>query len=348
MKVAILSVQVPFIKGGAEVLAETCKTALIKRNISAEIVTIPFKWYPPEKILDHIEMAKLIDLSEVNGEKIDKVICLKFPAYFCQHKNKTLWLLHQHRQAYDLYNTSYGDLKLTKSGQKIAKKIKQLDNKLIPQHQGIYTISQNIANKLKHYNDITADEVLYPPPQNAELFSCNDYADFILYPSRFSEIKRQDLIVRAMKLVKGKLKLILVGDYDNSYGLYVRQLIEELNLQEKIILKNYITEDEKLKLYSTCLAVYNGVYDEDYGYVTIEGFLSSKPVIVHSDSGGPLEFVINNTNGFITSPTPEAIAEVLNEISINKNKAMVYGKNAHETLKQKKICWNYTIERLLA
>ena len=34
-----------------------------------------------------------------------------------------------------------------------------------------------------------------------------------------------------------------------------------------------------------------GVYDEDYGYITLEAFFAGKPVITHTDSGGPLEFV---------------------------------------------------------
>lgn len=348
MKVAIVSVQVPFISGGAEFLASGLKAALIERKISAEIVTIPFKWYPPKTILDQVKIAQLTDITEVNGEKIDKAICLKFPAYYCQHNNKTLWLLHQHRQAYDLYNTPFGDLHQTRSGKRVSKKIKKLDSQLIPHFKSIYTISQNVADRLRNYNGIQTDAVVYPPPANIEQFECHDYENYILYPSRFSLVKRQELIVRAMQLISSKTKLILVGDFQDSYSIYIKRLIDELSIQDKVILKHNISEKEKISLYANCLAVYNGVFDEDYGYVTIEAFLSAKSVITHTDSGGPLEFVTHESNGFVISPEPMAIAKMIDKLSNNKKQAILLGQNARETLKQKNISWDYTIEKLLS
>ena len=43
-------------------------------------------------------------------------------------------------------------------------------------------------------------------------------------------------------------------------------------------------------------------YDEDFGYVTLEAFLSRKPVITATDSGGPNEFVVDGVNGFVRAP----------------------------------------------
>jgi glycosyltransferase involved in cell wall biosynthesis len=347
MKVAIVSVQTPYMRGGAELQAETLKEELNDRKITAEIITIPFKWYPPDVLENHIKIAQLMDISEANGEKIHKLICLKFPAYYCQHPNKTLWLLHQHRQAYDLYDTPYGEVKTSRS-EEIVNKIRKLDNKLIPEHKNIYAISNNIANRLKNFNDISTTEVLYPPPKNINRFRCDSYNEFIIYPSRFSTIKRQELIIKAMQWIPSKFKLVLLGDHRNIYGLAMEKLIEELNLKDRVLLTGLISEQEKIDLYANCLAVYNGPYEEDYGYVTIEAFLSSKPIIVHTDSGGPLEFVTHHENGFVVPPLPEAIAQALLEIISNKNKAISYGENGKKILKQKNICWDYIIEKLLS
>ena len=49
--------------------------------------------------------ARLIKLTS-----IDRVIALKFPAYYVEHDNKVLWLLHQFRQAYDLWGTTFQDI----------------------------------------------------------------------------------------------------------------------------------------------------------------------------------------------------------------------------------------------
>ena len=80
MKIAIAMVQVPFIRGGAEILADMLCNELKNRGHQADIITIPFKWYPSTSILNCMLAGRMLDLSEINGEKIDMVIAMKFPA----------------------------------------------------------------------------------------------------------------------------------------------------------------------------------------------------------------------------------------------------------------------------
>ena len=60
----------------------------------------------------------------------DKVIALKFPAYFINHPNKTLWLLHQFRQVYDFEGTRYA-LEETPENLEIKRAIISADNELL-------------------------------------------------------------------------------------------------------------------------------------------------------------------------------------------------------------------------
>ena len=70
--------------------------------------------------------------------------------------------------------------------------------------------------------------------------------------------------------------------------------------------------DERLhELFLGARAVYYGPFDEDYGYVTIEGMAAERPVVTLRDSGGPLEFVTDGVTGFVAEPDPKAIAETL-------------------------------------
>lgn len=347
MKIGIATVQVPFITGGAEVLASCLKAELIKRKFEAEIISIPFKWYPPERLLDCMLMARLMDLSEVNGTSIDRVIALKFPAYFAPHHNKVGWLLHQHRQAYDLYGTRYGDLHLSEQGERVAEEIKRWDNQLLPELRNTFTISNTVTDRLKTYNDITA-RTLYPPPSNLEEFRCDGFGDYILYPGRFSAIKRQHLIVEAMKFVPDGIKLVLIGPHNDDYGQTVIKRIAELGFEDRIKPLGPVSDEEKVELYAGCLAVYNGVYDEDYGYVTIEGFLSGKPVITHPDSGGPLEFVNDEDNGFIVEAEPESIGECIRRLKEDPGLAKNMGSRGRQTIADKQISWSHVIERLLS
>ena len=156
MKIAIATVQVPFITGGAEIHCDLLRQELIKRGHKAEIITIPFKWYPTDQLVNCMMMGRMMDLSETNGEKIDKVIAMKFPAFYVKHEDKVLWMLHQHRQAYDLWNTPYGDLHNLPNGEEIRDFIRACDNKYISEARKIFTNAETTAKRLKEYNGIEA------------------------------------------------------------------------------------------------------------------------------------------------------------------------------------------------
>lgn len=346
MKIAIATVQVPFITGGAEILVQMLKKELIKRGHQAEIVTIPFKWYPPETIVDCMMMGRSMSLEEVNGEKIDRVIAMKFPAYYVKHDNKVLWLMHQHRQAYELWNTKYGDMQNYPNGSKVRDFIRDCDNKYLREAKGIYTIAQNTTNRLKKNNGLDS-EVLYHPPLNYEKMHCEEYGDFIFYASRIDQMKRQRVLVEAARYTKTNVKIYIAGSGSKEEIAYINNLIIQYNLQDKVKLLGFISEEEKIEYYAKCLGVYFGAYDEDYGYITLEGFFSKKPVIVHKDAGGPLEFVQDGKNGYVLDEKPEVVAEKIDELYNNRKLAEKLGQNGYQLIQEKHIDWDYVIDRLL-
>lgn len=346
MKIAIATVQVPFITGGAEILTEMLKAQLIARGHQVDIVTIPFKWYPEETLLNCMMSGRMIDLNEVNGEKIDLVIAMKFPAYYVKHNNKIIWLMHQHRQAYDLWGTVFGDLQNMPKGEDIREMIFLHDNKYLGEAKRIYTISQNTSKRLMQYNKIES-KTLYHPPLNYEKLKCEDYEDFIFYASRIDEIKRQRLLVEAALYSKTNVKIIIAGKGSIAEEGYLKKFIKDHSLEDKVNLVGFISEEEKINYYANCLAVYFGAYDEDYGYITLEGFYSKKAVIVHPDAGGPLEFVKNENNGYIVEADPRKIAKAIDELYLNKEKAKILGKNGYQSLLDKKVNWDFVINNLL-
>lgn len=345
MRIAIVTAQVPFLTGGAEYLAASLKEALISREIETEIVALPFKWYPPERVLDNMIMARLADLSEVNGERIDRLITLKFPAYYVPHENKVAWLLHQHRQAYELYGTPMGDLHQSTMGTQVAAEIRRWDEAYLNEHKAIFTISQTVTGRLQKFNSINS-EVLYPPPPDMRELRPGVYGDYILYPGRFDHMKRQHLIVEAMESAPEGLRLVLFGP---ALGSYATALLERIARSRRgnVEVLGRISSAKKVELYANCLAVYNGVLEEDYGYVTLEAFCCSKPVICHPDAGGPIEFVHDGENGFVVSADPGAIAGALQELWANRTKAASMGHAGSALIAGKNISWNAVLEKLL-
>ena len=171
MKVLITTTQVPFVRGGAEVHADGLRDALIREGHEAEIVSIPFKWYPPERIIENILACRLLDLTESCGSKIDRVIGLKFPAYLIPHPNKVLWILHQHRTAYELWENPMCDLINWPNGLQIRDAIRQADMNFIPEAKEVFANSANVAGRLKKFCGIDATP-LYHPPAHAENYFC--------------------------------------------------------------------------------------------------------------------------------------------------------------------------------
>src|SRR5262249_6591405 len=143
--------QVPFVLGGAEAQAEQLRSALREQGHEVEIVAIPFKWYPAEKILDNMLACRLLDLSEFNGAAIDLVIGLKFPAYLIPHHNKVLWIIHQHRSAYDMWDHSLNDLKPWPHGVAVREAVIQADCRFIPEAKAVFAESRNVAHRLKKF-----------------------------------------------------------------------------------------------------------------------------------------------------------------------------------------------------
>ena len=136
MMVLIATTSVPFIRGGAEILAEGLRDAICAAGHKAEIVSIPFKAYPPSCVTDHMLACRLLDITETYRIPIDRVIGLKFPAYLIPHPNKVLWLLHQHRTAYDLWDHPLaGDLIQSPGGGAVREAIREADRTLIPGSQ---------------------------------------------------------------------------------------------------------------------------------------------------------------------------------------------------------------------
>lgn len=348
MNIVIATVKVPFISGGAEIHAQELKKALENEGHTADIVEMPFKWYPSKKIIDHILMSRIMDLTESNGIPVDLVIGLKFPAYYARHKNKVLWILHQYRTAYDLWaDTDYGgDLIIHPEGRAIKEVISNADKKFLPEASKIFSNSRNVADRLRKFSGVESTP-LYHPPINSENLHCENYSKFFFFPSRIEHLKRQDLILEALKYTKNNIVVKFCGSTNNQeYLIKLKNIIKKHKLKRKVKILGTITEEKKIELYANCLGVIYPPRDEDYGYVTLESMLSSKATITCKDSGGPMEFITNNKTGFILDPDPKEIAKTLDYLWENPNQAKKIGKNARKHYKKLGISWKNVVKAL--
>ncbi len=77
--ILVCEAQVPLVRGGAEIHVRELVDRLRERGYAADLVSVPFKWYPKDEILAHAAAWRLLDLSESNGTPIDLVIAHEVP-----------------------------------------------------------------------------------------------------------------------------------------------------------------------------------------------------------------------------------------------------------------------------
>ena len=348
MRIAVLHPQTSFVRGGAELHTESLTRALREAGHDAEIVTIAGKWYPGAEIVHQMAVWRSFDVSESNGMKIDAVISLKFPGYLAPHDRKIVWLIHQHRSAYELWDhPEYGDLKVQEEGEQVRDMIHAADRVGLGEAKRIFTNSKNVQQRLWNALRIPAEPLYHPSPAASVLLERppGEYGDYFFFPSRLEVLKRQSLVIDAMQHVRSGVKLVLVGRGPDERAL--RDQIHRLGLDDRVRMEIGVSDERLHELYLGARGVYNGPFDEDYGYVTIEGFAAERPVVTLTDSGGPLEFVEDGVTGLIAPPEPKAIAACFDRLYADAGLAARLGRAGNQLVRDVVPTWPQIVARLL-
>jgi glycosyltransferase involved in cell wall biosynthesis len=343
--IVVCEAQVPFVHGGAEVHVRELARELEARGYDTALVSVPFKWYPKEEILPHAAAWRLLDLSESNGRPIDLVIASKFPTYFVRHPHKVAWLIHQYRAAYELCGTPYSDFGHNERDVALRDTLVRLDTEMLGECRRVFANAQNTADRARKYNGIAADALYHPPRLARQLAAASPvYGDFVLSVGRIESVKRVDLLVSAMARVDTPIRLVVAGD--GTQRANVERMAAAAGVADRVDFLGTVGDAQLLALYREALAVLYPPYDEDFGYVTLEAFLSRKPVVTAVDSGGPNEFVIDGVNGFVRAPEPDAFAEAVNLLARDRTRAASLGDAGYD--RARTITWDGVIEKLVS
>lgn len=343
MRIAIATTQVPFLKGGAEIMTEGLENALIEYGHEIEIITMPFR-FNRNQIPQAMEMWSAQSFETFECGKIDRVICLKFPCFYLKSENKYVWLMHQHRSVYELFGTPYGEPSDDHFALALKSEITNKDTIALREAKQVFTISKKVSDRLKHFNGVDSIPI-YQPPKLANSLKTGDQLPYIYYPSRLETLKRQELLIRSVQYMKSPCTIVISGDGGQWH--YLNNLIAELGLANRVKMLGRVNDDKLIQWYSNSLGVFFGPYEEDYGFITLEAMLSAKPVITCNDSGGPLEFVIDDETGYITEPVAEAVANAVDKLYFNRSKAKEMGFNGLQRYRDLRINWHNVVEQLL-
>jgi glycosyltransferase involved in cell wall biosynthesis len=338
----VADAQVPFVEGGAELHVRSLVEQLAQRGYDVDTVALPFRSQAKADLLAQAAAWRLLDLTSSNDQPIDLLIATRFPSYFARHTRKVAWVIHQHRAAYELCGTKFSDFEDAEMDVGLRRRLLELDRQMLGECRHVFTNAENTARRLEKFNGVAA-RALYHPPRLAGRLHPGEYGEYMLAVGRLEQIKRPELAIRALAHVPPPTRLVVVGH--GSQRAAAEQAAADAGVADRVQFVGTATGDELVALYAGALGVIYAPFDEDYGYVTLEAFLSAKPVVTATDSGGTLEFVVDGMNGFVCAPDPEAIGQAVATLASDRSLARRLGHAGQTRATQ--ITWDGVVEQLL-
>jgi glycosyltransferase involved in cell wall biosynthesis len=341
VRIVVCRPQVPFARGGAEIFADDLVRELIARGHDADLVSVPFKWYPGQRVLTQAFLWRLLDLEEADGRRIDLVVATKFPSYCVRHPRKVVWLLHQFRQAYELDRTDLGQFSESPADRATLRAVQRLDRVCLGEARRVFATSRNVAERLRRSTEVAAEVMPHPPQQLP--YRCDEYGDFVLSVGRLDRAKRIDLMLEALAQER-TLRGVVVGDGSDRERL--ERVAREQGLNGRVRFAGRVDPGVLADLYARCLAVYYAPVDEDFGMVPYEAFLAEKPVLTTTDAGGPLDVVADRRTGLVCEPRAEELARACAWLREHVDDARAWGRAGKELAER--VTWDHAVDRLLA
>ncbi len=141
----------------------------------------------------------------------------------------------------------------------------------------------------------------------------------ISFAGRLEPAKGVHVLIEAFNLVRKKInsRLFIIGDGSDKYIYYMKNLVQELNLENDVVFLGRLSNPKVLGIFkrSDVVAV-PSIWPEAQGRTVMEALYVRTPVIA-SDVGGIKE-LINQDTGLLVKPgDKEALAEGIIKILLN-------------------------------
>ncbi len=170
---------------------------------------------------------------------------------------------------------------------------------------------------------------------------------YLLFFGFIRKYKGLDILLHALAILKKEnmlttKKCIIAGEFYEDSQMYIN-LIQELQLEEHILLKNNFITDSEVKYYfCACDAVIQPYKNATQSGITPLAFHFNKPSIV-TNVGGLAGFIQHNKTGLIAEPNAVDIATKIKEFyTLNQEEL---AKNIEE--EKKKYSWKTIVDTIV-
>jgi glycosyltransferase involved in cell wall biosynthesis len=342
MKILVLGSFPPLLNCRGTEIFDDLIANLRLEGIQAEGFRIPFSREPAEHLVEEMAIVRRIRMSNV-----DRVIALNFPAYLVYWPAKVLWLMHQHREAYDLRDEGKSNIGVDLRGQQLAAAIRTSDRLAFSESQKIHTFSSITSRRLMEYNAVSSS-VLHPPISRPELFWNEDSDGYVFAPGKVCRSNRQHLLIRALRHLP-RVRLVIAGPADMEEAGFLWRLVDEEKAGDRVTLDlRHLSRADLARFVNHCLAVAWLPSEEDplgIRYIP-EAFEAGKPVLTTSDTTDALEFVRDAETGVVVEPQPEALGHGMAVLADDPAMATRLGRAAYDLVRTASLNWPAVIKRL--
>jgi glycosyltransferase involved in cell wall biosynthesis len=196
-------------------------------------------------------------------------------------------------------------------------------------------------------NGVNLDEYVNLPQKGSfrKRWSISNDQKIILFLARIHKIKGPDLLAKAFTLISknnNNLKLVFAGP-DGGYLTFLKGLIRELGIEEKVLFTGPLYERDKFEAYVDAdVYVLPSVY-ETFPISIIEACACGTPVIVTDRCG--IANIIDGQVGLVVPYNADALGEAILNILSDDNKKQEYGARG-KLLVQDKLNWTNISEKL--
>lgn len=325
-RVAILAAGAPQENhGGAERFYAGLLHAFIDLGAKAELVFIEANEADTGAIMQNYAQAQALDLSH-----FDMVVSTKVPSYAVKHPHHVLYLVHTVRVFDDMFEDAFPSPHESHWMDRSA--IHQLDFAALAQVPQRFAIGTEVKNRLYRWRGL--DCTVMHPPLLANPFTIAaasttpQEAPYFFIAGRLHPWKRLDLLIQAVQQSALPLRLLIAGSGEAEASL--RALA---GTDARIEFLGRISDDALVSYYANALAVPFVPLREDYGYITLEAFASSKPVITCIDSGEPAYLVEHQGTGLVVKPNPSDLCQALEWAYTHPDAMRAMGEAAHEAMR---------------
>jgi glycosyltransferase involved in cell wall biosynthesis len=383
MDVAIVApCPIPYQVGGAENLWRALQDHINERTPHrAEILKLPTREFSFWELVDSYR-----HFAELNLDGFDVVVSSKYPAWMVGHPRHVCYMLHPLRGLYDTYRffglperhatDAAPVLQLRDFMERNAGRREALDDFFaeLGELQGasglpddLFAFPGPFIREVVHYLDgvglATSEIARYGAisrtvatrpgyfPAGVDVFVAHPPTGlpglrqgrgrYLFTAGRLDGAKRVDLLIEAMAHVAAGVELRIAGTGPEEGRL--RTLAAG---DRRIVFCGRVTESALAELYAGARAVAYLPFEEDFGYVALEGMLSGKPVITCTDSGGTTELVEDGATGVVCQPQPEAIGAAVEDLWSRRARRRSMGAAGRE--RARRVSWDAVVAQLEA